>query len=303
MAEKVEITFLGTGSAVPTKRRNHPAVLLKYKDENILFDCGEGTQRQFRIAGLNPCKITKICITHWHGDHVLGLPGLIQTMMLNGYNKTLKIYGPKGTKRMMRAYLDFFAGRKNDFLVEVYEVDNEFFDNGDFSLMAEKSDHDTPALAYSFVIKDKMRMDKKKLQKLKLPNGPHLADLQKGKTVSVNGKKINGKNLLYEEKGRKVSLIMDTRKTKDLVKFAKDSDLLICESTYADEEKELADDHAHLTSVQAAEIAKEAKVEKLILTHLSQRYEFGKGTKIIVDEAKKVFKNVEVAEDFLGVEL
>ena len=303
MVEKTEITFLGTGSAIPTARRNHPAVLLKYKDESILFDCGEGTRRQFRKADLNPCKITKICITHWHGDHVLGLPGLIQTMMLNGYNKTLKIYGPRGTKKMMSVYLDFFSGRKNDFPVEVHEVEGDFLDGGDFSLQAEKSDHDTPALAYSFIIKDRMRMDKKKLVKLKLPNGPHLKELQKGKTVLVDGKKIDGKSLLYEEKGKKFCLIMDTRKTDNLIKFAKNSDLLVCESTYAKNEVELADSHAHLTSEQAAEIAKSAKVKKLILTHLSQRYETKSASKQILDEAKKVFKNTEIAEDFMKVEL
>ena len=98
MTEKVEIVFLGTGSAVPTIRRNHPSIFLRYKDESILFDCGEGTQRQIRKAKLNPCKLTRLFITHWHGDHVLGIPGLLQTLALNNYNRELEIYGPKGTK-------------------------------------------------------------------------------------------------------------------------------------------------------------------------------------------------------------
>jgi ribonuclease Z len=98
MVEKIELTFLGTGSSIPTARRNHPAVLLKYKAENILVDCGEGTQRQFRLAHMNPCKVTRILISHWHGDHALGLPGLLQTLVMNGYNRKLEIYGPRGSK-------------------------------------------------------------------------------------------------------------------------------------------------------------------------------------------------------------
>ena len=120
MAEKIKLTFLGTGSAIPTARRNHPATLLQYKDENILVDCGEGTQRQFRKAKLNPCKITRILISHWHGDHVLGLPGLLQTLNLNGYNGKLVLYGPKGSKQkfqeMVAPYLGFYwnINKKND---------------------------------------------------------------------------------------------------------------------------------------------------------------------------------------------
>src|SRR3990167_8815127 len=99
--EKIKITFLGTGNAIPTKKRNHTAILLTYKNENILIDCGEGTQRQFRIAELSPAKITKILITHWHGDHILGLPGLFETLAMTKYGKTLSIYGPVGTKRFI----------------------------------------------------------------------------------------------------------------------------------------------------------------------------------------------------------
>ena len=108
MADKIKLTFLGTSSAVPTKSRNHPSILLQYKEQNLLFDCGEGTQRQFRKAKLNPCKLTKIFISHWHGDHILGLPGLLQTLALNGYNNVLEIYGPLGTKQKMKNLFDFF---------------------------------------------------------------------------------------------------------------------------------------------------------------------------------------------------
>ena len=306
MAEKIKLTFLGTGSSIPTARRNHPAMLLSYKDENILVDCGEGTQRQFRYARLNPCKITKILITHWHADHVLGIPGLLQTLMLNGYNKTLKVYGPEGTKKMMQLYIGLFAHKGDNFPIEVHEIthpNSKPVEEKEFQIESEKMSHDTPTVAYSFIIKEKTRIDKDKLAKLKIQNSPLIGDLAKGKTVTIAGKKIDGKKLIYKEEGRKITFIMDTRMNKEAAPFAKDSDLLICESTYSAEEQEIAKEHAHLTSTQAAEIAKKSNSKKLILTHLSQRYETPKEEKMILDEAKKVFKNSEIAKDLMSLEL
>jgi ribonuclease Z len=308
MAEKIDVTFLGTGSAIPTARRNHPAVLLKYKNENILMDCGEGTQRQFRKAKLNPCKITRILISHWHGDHVLGLPGLLQTMMLNGYNKTLKIYGPSGTKRKMRLYLDLFAHKGEKLSLEVHEVkEGIFIDEKEFFVGALPMDHDSPANAYSFVVKEQNRIDKKKLAKLKLPNSPLIGELVRGKVVKIGGKKINGKKLMYVEPARKISFVMDTRMTPNAVKISKDAELLICETTYSSEEKEIAFEHAHLTSTDSAAIAKKAKVKKLALMHLSQRYEAI--PKVILGEVKKAVGGgkggieVSIPEDLTKLEV
>ena len=300
MAEKIKINFLGTGSAIPTKSHNHPSILLTYKDENILTDCGEGTQRQIRIAKINPCKITRILITHWHGDHVLGLPGLFQTLMLNGYNKILKIYGPRGTKKMIELYQQLFV-HKDKIKIETYEVNKKFVDEKDFFIEAEEMNHETPSLAYSFNIKEKIRLDKNKLKKLKLPNGPLIGELQKGKTITINGKKIEGKKLTFKEKPRKIAVIMDTKLNENCHKIAKDADILICESTYSKDEKELAEKHFHLTSEQSAQIAKKSEAKKLILTHLSQRYE--KNYDKIIKEAKKIFKNTTVANDFDKLEV
>lgn len=300
--EKIKLTFLGTGSAVPTPRRNHPATLIQYKDENILIDCGEGTQRQFRIAGLNPCKLTKLLITHWHGDHVLGLGGLLQTLMLNGYNRTLQIYGPKGTKEMVGLYASMFVSKGDYFKINVQEItEGKFDENDEFFLRAENMDHETPTLAYSFVIKEKNRIDKKKLMKLKIPNGPLIGELAHGKSIEFKGKKIHGKDLVYKEEQRKITIIMDTKVNANCVKIAKDSDILVSESTYSAGEKDLAEEHFHLTSEQAAEIAKKADVKKLVLMHLSQRYEHNPA--MILNEARKVFKNTIVAEDFMKIEL
>ncbi len=307
MAERIELTFLGTGSAIPTRRRNHPAILLRYKKENILVDCGEGTQRQFRKASRNPCKITRILITHWHGDHAFGLPGILNTLRLNGYNKKLEIYGPRGSKKWVQRYLDLVGRRGDDLDLSVYEVKNGVVfsskddpagpDGDDWMVEASEMDHDCPAVAYSFVVKEKMRLDKKKLAKLKIPNSPLMAELAKGKVVTIDGKKVDGKKLLYKEKGRRVSFVMDTRYNENAVKLAKGSDLLVCESTFSKQEsEELLENRAHLSSVEAAEIGKKAGVKNLALVHLSQRYE---GIpKVILGEAGEVFgKGVSVPED------
>ncbi len=302
MAEKIHFTFLGTGSAIPTAKHNHPSLLLQYKDENILIDCGEGTQRQIRVAHLNPCKITKILITHWHGDHVLGLPGLLQTLMFSNYNKQLDIYGPKGTKKMTELYLSLFVGKSDQLKIQVHELENnDIIDEKDFFISCKSMSHDTESLAYSFNIKEKTRINKAKLKKLKIPNSPLIAQLLQGKTIEINKKKINPKNLLYKEQARKITIIMDTKFNQNAVNLAENSDILISEATYSAQEKELAQNHFHLTSADSAEIARKSHAKKLILTHLSQRYEIN--PKIILNEAKKIFKNTIIAEDFMKFEI
>ena len=298
---KIPICFLGTSQAVPTARRNHTAMLLQYKDENMLVDCGEGTQRQFRKAGLNPCRLTRILITHWHGDHILGLPGLLQTLALNGYNKTLHIYGPRGTRQyaelMFRLFV--FIGKIK---YEVTEIEvGKVFETNDFYIEAMPMIHGATCLAYSFVEKDKRRINKEKLKKLKLPNTRLIKELQQGRDIELNGKKISAKDITYMQKGKKISFILDTALNENAYRIAKDSDILICEATYTKKEKDLAADYKHLTAEQSAQIAKKANVKRLILTHISQRYE--NKEKHILTEAKKIFQNASIAEDLDKIEL
>lgn len=296
MAEKINLTFLGTGSAVPTKRRNHPSVLIQYKDENLLFDCGEGTQRQFRYANLNPCKITRIFISHWHGDHVFGIPGILQTLALNNYAGKLQIYGPRGTKQFMDLYKKLFIGKGATYKIEVKEcTEGKIIDEKEFQIDCMPMIHDAPCLAYSFTIKKKSRIDKDKLKKLKLPeNSPLIGELARGKTIEWKDKRIDGSKLLYTEEQRKITYIIDTQQNPKAIELAKDSDVLICESTYGNDEEEQAIEYKHMTCTQAAEIAKKSKSKKLFLMHLSQRYE---NPKQILEGAKKIFKETKVAED------
>ncbi|MFH0798418.1 MAG: ribonuclease Z [Candidatus Woesearchaeota archaeon] len=296
----LDIIFLGTASMVPTAERNHSGVLLTYRDEGILVDCGEGIQRQLRIAGISPTKITKLLISHLHGDHVLGIPGLMQSMAANNYNKTLEIYGPEGTAIFInKVRSTFILEGKID--VKVVEVKNKrFVDTKYFALEAMMLRHTAPCLGYSFIEKDRININVKFLEKFGLKSHPILKELQMGKDIKWKDKIIKAKDATIVTKGKKVTIITDTGLCKDCYELAKDSDLLICESTYDEEMEEKAKEYRHLSSNQAAEIAKTSKSKKLILTHFSQRY---KTVAKLKSQAKKIFKNVECAKDFMKISL
>lgn len=297
---KIPIIFLGTGQAIPTLRRNHTSIIIQYKNETIMVDCGEGTQRQFRKLHLNPCKLTKLLITHWHGDHILGIPGLLQTLALNGYNKTLEIYGPEGTEQFIKEILGIFI-YEGKISYKVKEItSNLVTENQDFLIKSEKMSHGANCLAYSFIEKDKIRIDKAKLKKLKI-KGKIISQLAKGKDIVFEGKKIKASSLTYEEKGKKISFVFDTEFNERAVRLAENSDLLISEAVYTKEDEELAKKHQHLTAEQAAEIAKKSKSKKLVLAHLSQRYENKEF--LILKAARKVFKNTFIAEDLSSLEV
>jgi len=279
------------------------SILVNYKNENILIDCGEGTQRQFRKAGINPCQLTRLLITHFHGDHVFGLPGIFQTLGLNNYQKTLYIYGPKGTKRFIEKIYEAFIHTKK-INMKVEEVSGTFLQTPDFSLSALPLEHDTPTNGYMFEEKDKLRINKEKLKKLKIPSIPELGKLTQGKDITINNKTLKSKDLTYKQKGRKISFILDTRLCNNAKKLAKDSDLSIIEATFlegSENGKNLANEYFHLTSAQAAKLAKQNKVKQLILTHFSQRYEHKEN--MLLHEAKKIFPNTKISEDLMTVEV
>lgn len=295
----VKVTFLGTSDAVPTAERNHTSMLLTFGGENVMIDCGEGTQRQIRKAGLNPCKITRLLISHWHGDHVLGIPGLLQTLSLSGYNKTLHVYGPEGTKKSMKAILKIF-GPAEECRMKVEEVSGKFLDEEDFFLEARPMTHNVPCNAYSFTKKGKLRIDKAALKKTGLPNGPPLKDLKLGKNVSFEGEKYLAKNLTFKERDKKISFVLDTSFNSGMPPFVRNSDLMISESSFADDLRERAREHGHMTAAQVAKIAGKGGVGKLVLIHVSQRYDGRR--KEILSEAKKFHENTVIAEDLDVIE-
>ncbi len=298
-----KMTFLGTTAVVPTAERNHTAIFMQHDGENILIDCGEGTQRQLRIAKINPCSLTRLLITHWHGDHVLGLPGLFQTLALNDYKKTLYIYGPKGTKEYVKELFRVFVPLKK-ISVNVQEVNGKFLETKDFEISSLPLIHGgAPCNGYSFKEKDKLRINKNKLKKLKISreDSVKLKNLTEGKNIIINKRIIKSKDLTYKQLGKKIAFIFDTGNCKNANKLAKDCDLAIMDSTYDENEKELADEYGHLTIKQAGQIAKQSKVKKLILTHISQRYEHK--SDLLEKQAKKYFKDVTIAKDFMTVEI
>ena len=297
----MKITFLGTTSMIPTKERNAFSILLSYESENILVDCGEGTQRQLRLINFSPAKITKILITHWHGDHILGLPGLLQTLAASNYSKTLEIYGPKNTKTFLNKIMGMFVNQ-GSLKTSIKEINNDgvFYKNENLSINAVKLDHTTICLGYSIVESDKRKINLDYLKKFGLSKHPLLGKLQRGESIVYKGKKITADKSTVIKKGKKITIITDTKLCNQCYAISKDSDLLICESTFLSNLKEKASDYKHLTAEQAALIAKKSNSKKLFLTHFSQRY---KDSKEIELEAKKFFKDSHLASDLLSVNI
>jgi ribonuclease Z len=296
----MEVTFLGTASMVPTKERNPSAILISYGPEGILIDCGEGTQRQMRITGIKLTKITRILITHWHGDHVFGLPGLIQSLGASDYNKVLVIYGPKGTKKYFEALTKAFVFDRR-IKLKINEVKKgKFFENEDFLLEALPLEHGIPTLGFNFIEKDKRKIDLKKIKKLGIPEGPLLGKLQDGKQIIWKDEKVKPGQTTYLEKGKKITIITDTLPCNNCYKLAKNADLLICEATYSSKLENKGEEYNHMTSRQAAQIANKANVKKLVLTHFSARY---KNTQEIEEDARNIFDNITCAKDFMKITL
>jgi ribonuclease Z len=298
----MEAIFLGTSCMKPTRERNHPAIFLSYRNEGLLFDCGEGTQRQLRLANLKPARITKIFITHWHGDHVLGLPGLLQTMASEkseeNAGQVLEIYGPHGTKRFfdnMAKWLYYDARME----IAIKEVKGgKAFENKDFYVEALELEHKVPTLGYSFVEKDKRKINMAFAKKAGIPEGPLLGKLQEGKAIEWKGKKVTVEEATLPKKGKKMTYITDTLLCENCIRLAKDADILVCEAVYTDELKEKAHEYMHMTAKEAAQLANSAGVKKLVLTHFSQRY---KTTEEVEKEAKDYFGEVVSSFDLMKI--
>ncbi len=296
----MQIIFLGTSSMVPTKDRNQSGILISYNQHGILVDCGEGIQRQMKKAGIPLTKITKILITHWHGDHVFGLPGVISTLGASEYTKTLEIYGPKGTSRHYRAMMDAFVFDRRINVV-IKEINGGiFFENKDFYLEAYKLEHGILTFGYNFIEKDKRRINLRKAKRLEIPEGPLMGQLQDGRLIEHRGEKIKPEDVTYIKKGKKISIIADTALCDNCYKMAEKADLLISEATYSSNLEEKGAEYKHMTAKQAALIANKAEVKKLILTHLSARY---KEKHEIEEDALDYFQNTVVADDFFKITL
>jgi len=300
---QLSIIFLGTGGSWPTVKRNVSSIAIKRAGEIILFDCGEGTQRQFQKSKLSYMQISKIFISHFHGDHFLGLPGLIQTMQLNDRDIPLHIYGPKGMNKLTSQLLSLGYFKPNYKIIS-HEIDEKDVLNFEgYTIKILRVQHGVPALAYC--LEEKMRpgkFNKPKALELGIPEGPLFSKLQRGETITLSdGRKIQPDEVLGPpRKGRKIVISGDTKPIKEMIDFARNADVLIHEATFDSTLKNVSMEYGHTTASQAAEIAKKASVEKLFLTHISPRYFNGKE---LEKEAQKIFKNSAVPKDFQEIEI
>ena len=297
----MEITFLGTSSAVPSKQRNHAGIIIKYFKDTLLFDCGEGTQRQLTYAKISPMKINKIFITHFHGDHVLGLAGLIQSMGFRGREEDLNIYGPKGLGKIINAAFKIGYFQLN-YNINIHEIgEGIVVETDEYIIRSIIAEHNIDNISYSVYEKKKPRFLREKAIELGVPVGPAFGKLHNGQEVEVNGKVIKPEQVLGPPReGKKVTYSGDTRPCEKLIELARNSDVLIHEATYEYADLDKAIEHCHSTSKEAAEIAKKANVKLLALTHISPRYMTDINIK---NEAREIFENTVVVSDFTEIDI
>ncbi len=300
----MSVIFLGTAASIPTPQRGLPAIAIRRKGELILFDCGEGTQRQMIQAGVGFHRKTKVFVTHMHGDHLLGLPGLFQTMSLLDRERKLEIYGPPGIKAFVEAIKQTVQFTLT-FPIEVHETEKAGLvcREKEYEVHAIWADHVIPSLAYALVEKPRPgRFYPEKAKALGVPEGPLWSKLQRGSSVELpNGRVVKPEEVMGSPRpGRKIVYTGDTRPSKGLVKLAENADLLIHEATFDDELAEKAREDGHSTASQAAETAKKAKAKRLVLIHVSSRY---KESDLLLEQARKTFPNVDVADDFMKIDL
>jgi len=287
-----EVIFLGTGSMKPTPKRFTTSFVLRHEGESFLFDAGEGVQVRLAKASLSPNKLSKIFITHFHGDHFYGLPGLIFSMSHGERKDKLTIYGPKKAREFIDKLLS--AGYSTlKFPIEVVELKSgERIEGETYTVTAFAVEHGPPALGYKFEEKPTKNIDTKKMEEHGLRPNRKFRDLKDGKEIEINGIKMNPKDWLIDVSGDSLVYTGDTVPCSNTELAAKDATVLIHESTYL--HGEIQEDRGHSTSREAAELARKAGVKNLILTHFSPRY---MNTSPLLDDAKTKFQNTYLSYD------
>lgn len=295
-----EILFLGTSASAPSAHRGLSSHIVSHNEYRFLVDCGEGTQRQILQSGKGFKRLTRALITHGHLDHILGLGGLLSTFLRWEAIEEFEVYGSKGTLERVRTLLYdvVLRGKKTPMPLRLVEIQpGVIFEAEDFTVKAFPVSHGrADSLGYVFEEKARRPFLADKADALGVPFGPERKALVNGEAVTLtNGTRITPEDVLGDwEKGSKLVLVGDTGRIENLVDICQDADALVIESTYLDEEAEMAEQFSHLTAKMGAELAKRAGVKRLILTHISRRYR----GKDVLAEAQTVFQDTVVARDF-----
>lgn len=296
---KATLTFLGTTSGIPTKERAHTSNLLEYKSHTLLIDCGENCQRQMILARKNSQKIDFILITHWHIDHYAGLFPLISSLGLNKRERPLFLFSPRPLENFIRDQLTYFSRKYPWFKFKYIEDVGPVFGDNEIDIFCEKVEHEVPALAYKILLKFPIKIKVEELEKKGVPKGPLWGKLQAGQDIEYNKKIIKAKDVIYQKKPFSIVFSGDTKACQRLTSFSKDADVAVFDSTYLKKDSVLAKDRFHMTAEDAATVAKKANIKQLILTHFSPRH---LDTRLFENEAKKIYKKVQIAKDLKSIE-
>lgn len=294
------VTFLGTGGSVPSARRSTASVLVSRGGERLLFDCGEGTQRQMQRS-LGLVQVDEIYLTHFHADHVLGIPGLLKTYDLTDRQVPLKVYGPPGLTELFQVFSPL-VGRLG-FSLDLIELrPGDAVEHDDYEVRAFEASHRTArANSYALVEAERPgRFDPEAAAAAGVPEGPAYAALQRGEAVEGNAGTVTPDQVMGPSRqGRTIVVTGDTAPNPATVSAAADADLLIHDASFAEEEIQRAAETGHSTISQAAAVAAEAHVKLLALVHISSRYHVGK----VIEEAREVFEPTVAPRDFDGIDL
>lgn len=305
----MKLTFLGTSAGSPTAERNVSSIMLDLRQERgrlWLFDCGEATQMQMQKAKFSLAKLEMIFLTHLHGDHLFGLPGVLTTRSLMQNQSPLTLVGPKGIKQFIQTVIDIsYSWLTYPLNIIELEQDSLVFEDNKFRVEAKLLAHRVPCFGYRIIEKDlPASLDIDKLKKDNIHIGSFYRDLKEGRTVTLeDGRIIHGKDYLETiRKGKKIAILGDTIPCQASIDLAQDVDLLIHEATQEQALEEKALERGHSTTVHAATIAKQAHARRLIITHISPRYSLNDKTKL-VSEARNIFAPTEIATDFATFEV
>jgi ribonuclease Z len=299
----LKVTFLGTGGSLPTTNRNPSAIMVNRDGELIMFDCGEGAQQQMMRAKTGMMNLSSIFITHFHADHILGIPGLVQTMSFQGRTEPLTIYGPEWVEEFIK-FLTAMGYYKLKFEINAVRLKSgESIKRDGYSIVALKTEHNVPSIGYALVEDERPgRFDRDKAIEFGVPVGPLFSKLHHGGSVEVDGRVVSAEDVVGEARpGRTIVYSGDTRPCLDVLKASDGADLLIHDSTLADNMLDWAKEAMHSTAGEAAALAKKAGVKKLVLTHLSSRY--SDDATPLLNDAKELFEDVILAEDLLVIEV